>query len=390
MITSSVTNHEKINNEPVPVVDLVLPSAPLVNNKIRFTDSEKPGSAITPAEAVSWIGNLIKAGKEISSVEIIGPGDAMASPLILFYTLDLLRKNYPEIKIGLTSLGLGGADLAADLAKYAIDRITITVDAVDPEIVKKIYAWVRPGKKTLPLAASAPLLVAAQQESVAALAQAGLRVRIQTTVYPGINDLHIEEIAGKMAGAGASSIVILPFIMADSGEETNEEVSKSCDSAALAAARQRAAGFLELDKSNTDPFARSLTNLTATTNDLIPGAKLPQPTKERPNVAVASSNGMDVDLHLGQARQMLIYGPRDDGLACLLEARQIPEARIGTSRWQALADNCLYDCFALLAANAGEAPKTTLAKLDIKVIISEENIEGTVDVLYGGGKKKRC
>jgi nitrogen fixation protein NifB len=26
----------------------------------------------------------------------------------------------------------------------------------------------------------------------------------------------------------------------------------------------------------------------------------------------------------------------------------------------------------------------------IRVILTEENIEGTVDVLYGGGKKQKC
>ncbi|MCI5211176.1 MAG: dinitrogenase iron-molybdenum cofactor biosynthesis protein, partial [Candidatus Electrothrix sp. ATG2] len=116
---------------------------------------------------------------------------------------------------------------------------------------------------------------------------------------------------------------------------------------------------------------------------------LPKPTTERPNVAVVSAGGMDVDLHLGQAREVLIYGPREDGLACLLESRLTPEAGNGTSRWQALADT-LPDCFALLAVNAGQNPQNVLAEQGIKVLLTEENIEGTVDVLYGGGKKKKC
>jgi nitrogen fixation protein NifB len=73
-----------------------------------------------------------------------------------------------------------------------------------------------------------------------------------------------------------------------------------------------------------------------------------------------------------------------------LASRNTPAAGSGTSRWQALADECLFDCFALLAANAGENPQKVLAEQGIKVLLTEENIEGTVDVLYGGGKKKKC
>ena len=42
---------------------------------------------------------------------------------------------------------------------------------------------------------------------------------------------------------------------------------------------------------------------------------------------------------------------------------------------------------AALAANAGETPRQELDRAGITVIRIEDNIEGTVDVLYGGGKK---
>jgi nitrogen fixation protein NifB len=41
----------------------------------------------------------------------------------------------------------------------------------------------------------------------------------------------------------------------------------------------------------------------------------------------------------------------------------------------------------ILAASAGETPRRILAEAGIKVLITQDNIEGTVDVLYGGGKK---
>lgn len=98
---------------------------------------------------------------------------------------------------------------------------------------------------------------------------------------------------------------------------------------------------------------------------------------------------MDVDLHLGHAVKVLIYGPRGDGLACLLEARELPEPGTGARRWKDLA-SVIKDCFAILTASAGENPRKILTENGVRVVVTEENIEGCVDVLYGGGKKGKC
>ncbi|OGR05024.1 MAG: hypothetical protein A2520_11115 [Deltaproteobacteria bacterium RIFOXYD12_FULL_53_23] len=95
---------------------------------------------------------------------------------------------------------------------------------------------------------------------------------------------------------------------------------------------------------------------------------------------------MDIDLHLGQAIKGLIYGPREDGLACLLEARDLPEPGNGDNRWLELSE-ILKDCFALLATSAGQRPREILSSYGLTVLLLEDNVEGAVDVLYGGGKK---
>jgi len=96
---------------------------------------------------------------------------------------------------------------------------------------------------------------------------------------------------------------------------------------------------------------------------------------------------MEIDLHLGQAYQVLIYGPREDGLACLLTTRPVPEPGSGSSRWKELATT-LSDCFAVLAASAGESPRRILGSLGITVLITDGDIEGSVETLLGG--KSKC
>ncbi len=97
---------------------------------------------------------------------------------------------------------------------------------------------------------------------------------------------------------------------------------------------------------------------------------------------------MDVDLHLGHARRVLIYGPREDGLVCLLETRKTPDGGAGSKRWLSLAGT-LSDCFAIVVAQAGETPRRILSESGITILITDEYIEGFLDVLYGGVKKKK-
>jgi nitrogen fixation protein NifB len=361
------------------IESLILPIAPQAVCGRRFGGG-KETAALPPAEAAAWIGELIKGGKTLGGVNLCGPGDALAAPDLLLAALDLLRQQHPGLAAQVTAAGLGAAALAQKLAERNIARINLQVEAVDAAICEKIYTWIRPGKRTIPLAEAAAILISEQEKAVAALTQAGLRVNIQTTVWPGRNDQHIAAIAEKMVRLGASSMTLLPYAPAP-----DEEGQPACDAALLAQAKHAAAAHLELAEYN----AILLTPPSSGT--AFAGTLLPKPGKERPNVAVVSSNGMEVDLHLGQAQKILIYGPRcGDELPSLLAVRNAPEAGAGSARWETLARECLFDCFALLAAKAGENPQKVLAEQGVKVLLAEDGIEGLVDVLYGGGKKQTC
>jgi nitrogen fixation protein NifB len=216
-----------------------------------------------------------------------------------------------------------------------------------------------------------------QRNGIPALKFHNITVSILTTLYPGYNIDHVPKIAVELMELGADSIALIPY-KPEPGAEVDLE-SPGCQ--ILQETADKVRKFLPI----VEPvLVQSTENCD---NSSMPGPSLsPQPTKKRPNVAIVSSNGIDIDLHLGQAIRFLIYGPRGDGLTCLLEARNAPEPGTGKNRWQEVAA-ILKDCFILLAASAGETPRRELAETGLKISISEDNIEGIVDVLYGGGKK---
>jgi nitrogen fixation protein NifB len=187
-------------------------------------------------------------------------------------------------------------------------------------------------------------------------------------------------ISRTMMELGAQAISLMPY-EPEAGSEVVHElpVTEQIDKA-----RKSAARYLPvIDARLTDKC--SCRPIQATPFYEL---KKPVPTPGKPNVAVISSNGVEIDLHLGKANKVLVYGPREDGLACLLEVRDTPAAGGGAARWRELAV-LLDDCFVLLAAQAGETPRQILAERNIPVVITDDQIEGVVDSLFGGGKNNK-
>jgi len=357
-----------------------LPVAPQIVARTRFSP---PPPARNPTillpEAMKYLDKVMKEkGEALSMVAISGPGDPLATPDITISAVQHIRKSYPRLKIGLKTLGIGSDKLAGALAHAGVDYIEMQVDGVRAEILEKIYAWIRPGFKTLKISDAVNLLLKEQRNGIPALKFHNIPVSILTTLYPRYNIDHVPKIAVEMMELAADSISLIPY-KPEQGVEVDLE---SPDSEKTEQAVEKVRKYLPV----VEPVL--LQPAKNCGQGLFPGLPLyPKPTKERPNVAIVSSNGIEIDLHLGQAMRFVIYGPRkEDGLACLLETRNAPEPGAGKNRWQEVAA-ILKDCFILLTASAGETPHKVLAERGLKVHISEDNIEGIVDVLYGGGKK---
>lgn len=358
---------------------LHVPAAQRANARGRFASTEKSIQAMMPVEAFNWVSGTL-GELNADAVYITGPGDPLAEPDPTMETLQLMKGKFPQLGLGITTLGLGGQANAEMLKQNGINNVTLLVDGVDTDIIQSLYAWIRPGKKTVPLAKAAEILLDEQMKAIQAFKESGFTVDIRTTVYPGINDEHIEDIARKMASLNADSMTLVPC-----NPRAEEDIPPKPDTVFMAQLFETASKYIQVKIAGQETGSKRSTTSTAGNSPVA----VPKPNHDRPNVAVVSSNGMDVDLHLGQAIKILIYGPRDDGLACLLETRSAPAPGGGGSRWEKLADS-LGDCFALLTASAGDNPRQILSSHGISVIITDNNIEGMVDVLYGGGKKGKC
>lgn len=339
-------------------LNIILPIAPNANHR-KVGDENNLPQAMLPVEAVNWLKALRQGGRDVGSIDLCGPGDVLTSWDATKTCLDLLVEELAPVS--LTCLGFSGVECGTKLLQYDVKKITVLVDTINHVTAMGMYQWLRPGKKNIPLAQGAELLIAEQESTIKFMVDSGLEVVVRTEVIVGVNDSEIVAIAEKMASFGVKNMELI------GGEQVVGELKPYLSAQVV---------------SVEPPMPPPGTPGACTSEDM------PKPTKEHPYVAVASSDGMDVNLHLGQAEKILIYGAREDGLPCLIETRDVARDG-GVNRWQDLA-NLLSDCFVFLASHAGKAPREQLATAGINVLLVEDQIEGLVDVLFGGGKKGKC
>ncbi len=215
-----------------------LPVAPGCNIECRFCDrkinedEQRPGvtsTVLEPEEAAHFIDLALEKCPEITVVGIAGPGDTLATDRAL-KTFRLIKDKYPKLIKCMSTNGLL-LDEKADEVIELIDTLTVTVNAVDPEIEAKINNRIAYHGKIYTGTEAAEILIKNQLSGIRKVSKAGTLVKVNTVLVPGINDKHIEDVAATVKTAGASIYNIIPLIpkheMKDLTAPTCEELYKA-------------------------------------------------------------------------------------------------------------------------------------------------------------------
>ncbi|MFZ5587121.1 MAG: radical SAM protein [Thermodesulfobacteriota bacterium] len=360
------------------------------NRKYDCVNESRPGvtsALLAPHQALAYLERVAATEPRISVAGVAGPGDPMANPEATLTTLRLIRAHFPRMLVCLSTNGLAMPAHLDEVAELAT-HVTITINAVDPAIGQKIYAWARDGKVIQRGRAAAELLWERQRESLIGLKRHGVTVKVNTIVIPGLNQEHVGEVARVAAGLGADLHNLMP-IRRVAGTPLGEGPEPA--PALMARLRGLAGEHLPQMTHCTRCRADAVGLLGADRSGEMAGclaacAALPAPVADsarRPHVAVATREGLLVNLHLGQAPGLQIWTARGDGFA-LVEERPAPEPGCGPERWRKLAE-ALGDCRAVLASAMGEAPRQALAAAGIQAVEMEGFIEPGLRAVYGGG-----
>jgi nitrogen fixation protein NifB len=184
------------------------------NRKYDCVNESRPGvtcMVMSPREAVSYLDEINTKTRNFSVVGIAGPGDPFANADETIETLRLVRNRYPDILLCLATNGLNLLPYVAVLAKLGVSHVSITINAVDPEIGAKIYSWISYGNRRLEGIEAAALLWERQKLSIPALRSHGMVIKVNSILIPGINDQHIPEVAENVSGLGANLFNVMPI-----------------------------------------------------------------------------------------------------------------------------------------------------------------------------------
>lgn len=185
------------------------------NRKYDCSNESRPGVVsrkLTPQEAADKVIAVARKIPQLSVVGIAGPGDALANPAKTFETFRLLREAAPDIRLCLSTNGLALPDYVDEIAAAGVDHVTITLNAIDPEIGARIYPWIFYNHDRITGVDAARILLARQMEGLERLVARGVLVKINSVLIPGVNDQHLVEVNRAVKARGAFLHNIMPLI----------------------------------------------------------------------------------------------------------------------------------------------------------------------------------
>ncbi|MBQ7264983.1 MAG: radical SAM protein [Firmicutes bacterium] len=197
-----------------------LPVSPGCNIACRFcersinTTENRPGvtSEILKSEdCVEILEKALELCPDIRVAGIAGPGDTLATDHAL-NTFKIIKEKFPSLIKCMSTNGLLLYERADEIIEVGIDSLTVTVNAVDPEIEAKLNSHIIYHGKKIEGAEGAKILIENQLRGIKKISDAGITVKVNTVLVPEINGDHIEEIAKKVKEAGAKIYNIIPLI----------------------------------------------------------------------------------------------------------------------------------------------------------------------------------
>ena len=198
-----------------------VPVAPKCNIQCNYcirdfdcVNESRPGvttKVLNPDEAMELVKEVIDKYEYIKVIGIAGPGEPLANEET-FETLRRLHEQYPNVIKCISTNGLLLPDKIDLLQKYDVGNVTVTLNAIDPEIGAKIYAFINYKGKRYTGIEGAEILLSQQLKGIEEAVKRHMIVKVNTVYIPGINDKHIPEIAKKVGEMGVYTFNVIPLI----------------------------------------------------------------------------------------------------------------------------------------------------------------------------------
>ncbi|UPW20367.1 nitrogenase cofactor biosynthesis protein NifB [Agarivorans sp. TSD2052] len=312
-----VATHPCFSKEGHQYARIHLPVAPACNiqcnycnRKFDCSNETRPGvvsKLLSPAMAARRFVKVKQHVPETKVVGIAGPGDPLANPKATIASLKAIAAADPDVHLCISTNGLALIEHLDKLLEVGVKHLTITINCIDAEIGKNIYPWVYFNQQRLRGRAAAQALIDQQLLGLEAAINAGMLVKVNTVLIPGINDHHIESLAIELGRYGAFIHNIMPLI-SDPAHGTYFGLmgQREPSSEMLGAAREKAGQSMQqmthCQQCRADAVGKLGQDIDINSLENVEPALPPHI-----RVAVASKSNLLVDQHFGYATEFQHY-----------------------------------------------------------------------------------
>ncbi|MCW4028576.1 MAG: radical SAM protein [Candidatus Bathyarchaeota archaeon] len=206
--------HFKFGRVHLPVVSGCNIGCNYCVRKYDCVNENRPGvtsKILTAQEAIERVRQAAKSDPRLRVVGISGPGDPLTSD-VTFETLQLVQEEFPHLHRCVSTNGLLLPQKVGALKSVGVTALTVTINAVDADVGKKIYSFVQYNNQTLRGKEAFEVLSQNQLEGLYAAAKAGIVVKVNSVYIPGVNSEHLVEVAKIARDLGAYIHNIMPLI----------------------------------------------------------------------------------------------------------------------------------------------------------------------------------
>ena len=181
-------------------------------------NESRPGvtsSLLSPEGAVDRIYEVKRLFNEISVAAVAGPGDSLAEPRNTMKTFELVKNEFPEIILCMSTNGLNLSENLEELRDKGVNFITVTLNAIDASVAQKIYRYVNYKGIIYTEKDAAKLLLDRQISGIENAVKMGFTIKINSVLIPGVNDFHIKDISAQVKKLGVYLFNVMPMIPAE-------------------------------------------------------------------------------------------------------------------------------------------------------------------------------
>jgi nitrogen fixation protein NifB len=210
-------NHQKNGRMHLAVAPRCNIKCGYCSRKHDCANESRPGVTsrlLTPQEAIEKVRSVMASellGPIIKVIGIAGPGDPLANEET-FETFRLVGEEFPHLIKCMSTNGLLLPEKIDLLHELGLHSLTVTINALDPQVAARIYSHILYGGKKLTGTEGAEILIANQLAGLKRAGEYGMTIKVNTVFIPGVNEEQVPLIGARVRELGAFVMNVLPLI----------------------------------------------------------------------------------------------------------------------------------------------------------------------------------